>query len=228
MQKSTIELSEDASRIARPGRSSGTKSDIQSGGGPLFGGPGRDAVALAAGTETIFKCAPNWREFCTSYLKISGSEADRIIRLWEEFGASYFELAQLIRISPEGYRAIEPAVKDGALHHEGEAIEFDAENSRKLADGSDGNARRSSPQRSRPGKRRGSARCMSVSRTSTGVARSCSGNFNRSRVRSVAAKTGSCWTRVLMRARNELSEISNGKTVCSAHMKKGGPLAGPP
>ena len=37
-------------------------------------------------------CAPNWREFCTSFLRISGSEADRMIRLWEEFGPEYFEM----------------------------------------------------------------------------------------------------------------------------------------
>jgi hypothetical protein len=83
--------------------------------------------------KKYLQCAANWREFCTNYLKISGTEANRIISLWEEFGASYFELAQLMRISPEGYRAIEPAVKEGALHHDGEAIEFDPENSRKLA-----------------------------------------------------------------------------------------------
>jgi hypothetical protein len=84
--------------------------------------------------KKYLKCAANWREFCTRYLKMSGSEADKIIRLWEEFGANYFELAQLMRISPEGYRAIEPAVKGGTLQHDGETIKFDAENSRKLAD----------------------------------------------------------------------------------------------
>ena len=83
--------------------------------------------------KKYLKCAANWREFCPKYLKISGSEADKIIRLWEEFGAAYFELAQLIRISPEGYRAIEPAVKEGALQHDGEVIEFDAQNSQRLA-----------------------------------------------------------------------------------------------
>ena len=93
-----------------------------------------------------------------SILKISGSEADKIIRLWEEFGASYFELAQLIRISPEGYRAIEPAVKDGALHHEGEAIEL-MRKQPQTGPGSDGTARRE-PAGSQPEKRRGSARCM--------------------------------------------------------------------
>jgi len=39
----------------------------------------------------------------------------------------------LTRISPETYRAIEPAVKEGALHFAGEALELDVENSRKIA-----------------------------------------------------------------------------------------------
>ncbi len=99
---------------------------------------GRCSAAQAAGLSRLrqekkyLQCAPNWREFCSGFLKISGSEANRIISLWEEFGAEYFELAQLMRISPDCYRAIEPAVKDGALHHNGETIGFDPENSRKL------------------------------------------------------------------------------------------------
>src|SRR5438874_1687410 len=43
-------------------------------------------------------------------------------------------MAQLTRISPETYRAIAPAVKDGALHVDGEAIELNAESSRRVAD----------------------------------------------------------------------------------------------
>jgi hypothetical protein len=39
----------------------------------------------------------------------------------------------LTRISPETYRAIQPVVKEGALHFDGEALELDVENSRKIA-----------------------------------------------------------------------------------------------
>ena len=132
MKKSVIELSHDGAALLDLG--------VALGQNQAFGlVAGRCSAAQAATLlrlrqeKKYLHCAANWREFCSKYLKISGSEADRIIRLWEEFGATYFELAQLIRISPEGYRAIQPAVKDGALHHDGEAIEFDAENSRKLA-----------------------------------------------------------------------------------------------
>uniref|UniRef100_Q01ZG1 Uncharacterized protein n=1 Tax=Solibacter usitatus (strain Ellin6076) TaxID=234267 RepID=Q01ZG1_SOLUE len=100
---------------------------------------GRCSAAQAAMLQRLRQekkyllCSANWREFCTDFLRISGSEANRLIGLWEEFGPEYFEIAQLMRISPESYRAIAPAVKDGALHHNGEAIEFDQQNSRRLA-----------------------------------------------------------------------------------------------
>jgi len=100
---------------------------------------GRTAAAQAAclqrvREEKLFQVLePSWEQFCPKYLRISRAEADRTIRLWEEFGSGYFEMAQLTRVSPETYRAIAPAVKDGSLHVDGEAIELNAENSRKVA-----------------------------------------------------------------------------------------------
>ena len=77
--------------------------------------------------------APTWDEFCPRYLKISRSEADKIIKLWEDFGAGYFEVAQLTRISAETYRALQPSVTDSALHWNGEVIALDVENAQKVA-----------------------------------------------------------------------------------------------
>jgi hypothetical protein len=60
---------------------------------------GRCSAAQAAGirrlrNEKLYKRATeHWKEFCPQYLKMSGSQADNIIRLWEEFGAGYFEMA---------------------------------------------------------------------------------------------------------------------------------------
>jgi hypothetical protein len=68
---------------------------------------GRCSAAQAASLQRLRdgrqykRLAPNWRAFCTQYLKMSQTQVDQIIRLWEEFGAGYFELAQLTRISPE-------------------------------------------------------------------------------------------------------------------------------
>ncbi len=100
---------------------------------------GRCSAAQAASLQRLRDdkkyrlVTPHWREFCSRYLKISGTQADLIIRLREEFGAPYFELAQLTRISPETWRAIQPAVKDGAIQLHGEAIQLVPENAQKIA-----------------------------------------------------------------------------------------------
>jgi hypothetical protein len=100
---------------------------------------GRCSAAQAAALrrlreEKLYKrCSESWLDFCPKYLKISKTEADRTIKLLEEFGPTYFELSQLTRISPETYRAIAPAIEDGLLRHNGEAIELNPENSRKVA-----------------------------------------------------------------------------------------------
>ena len=84
-------------------------------------------------SKCYLRLAKNWKEFCPRFLNLSASQIDRIIHCWQEFGAGYFELQKLVSISPDVYRAIEPAIKDGALHFNEEAIEFDPENSQKIA-----------------------------------------------------------------------------------------------
>src|SRR5436305_15100138 len=66
--------------------------------------------------------AKDWSEFCAQHLHISRESADRVIRHLDEFGPTYFDLAQLVRISAATYRAIAPAIQDQALHHNGETI----------------------------------------------------------------------------------------------------------
>ena len=84
--------------------------------------------------EKIYKrCISDWKEFCPKYLKMSSSHADRIIRLLEEFGPGYFEMLQLTRISPETYRELAPTIQNGALLVDGEAIELNPGNARKVA-----------------------------------------------------------------------------------------------
>jgi len=84
--------------------------------------------------EKLYKqCCEKWEDFCPAYLKMSRAEADRTIRLLDEFGPAYFQLSQLTRISPEAFRTIAPAVCDGVLHHNGETIELNGENSRRVA-----------------------------------------------------------------------------------------------
>jgi len=75
----------------------------------------------------------SWAEFCPQYLGLSKAHANRIIHWLEEFGPAYFELAQMTRITPEEFRAIAPAIRDGSIHAHGEAIALIAENSEKVA-----------------------------------------------------------------------------------------------
>jgi len=100
---------------------------------------GRCSAAHAATLKRLreerqyLRVSANWRDFCSEHLKMSQTQADHIIRLWDELGAGYFELAELTRISPETYRAIAPAIRNGALECEGQTIELRVENSRRLA-----------------------------------------------------------------------------------------------
>jgi len=63
-----------------------------------------------------------WSSFCVQYLNITRSEADKLIRLWEQYGDRFFQLAAVTRITASTFRHIAPAVKDGALYFRGRAI----------------------------------------------------------------------------------------------------------
>ncbi len=100
---------------------------------------GRCSAAEAAclrevrASKKYLELAPTWEDFCLNHLHMSRAAADRTIRLLDEFGPGYFELAQLVRIPPEAYRAIAPAVKDQAVHVNGEAIALIPENAERVA-----------------------------------------------------------------------------------------------
>jgi hypothetical protein len=76
--------------------------------------------------------APSWEKFCGAGLALSRRHADRIIALLNRFGPIYFELDQLIGLSPEEYLAIEPAVREYTIVVNGEAVSLIPENSPKI------------------------------------------------------------------------------------------------
>ena len=81
--------------------------------------------------------APSWRAFCTAHLAITRRHADRLIALLNRFGPIYFELSQLVGISPRQYLAIEPAVREDSLLVDGEAISLIPKNTPKLLEAVD-------------------------------------------------------------------------------------------
>ena len=90
-------------------------------------------LAMIKETGRYKTLTPDWEDFCPNYLKISRSEADKTIRLFQEFGENYFKIAQLAPVSAETYRAIEPAIQDGAIHYNGEVLDMVAGNAKQVA-----------------------------------------------------------------------------------------------
>jgi len=76
----------------------------------------------------------DWPEFCQQYVGVTRSYADRLIRHLEEFGPNYFNLSQIVKISPEDYRQIAPAVGDEGVTFGDEKIAISPENSHKLVE----------------------------------------------------------------------------------------------
>ena len=77
--------------------------------------------------------ARDWNDFCPRFLHLSRASANRIIAALDEFGAPYFDVAQLTGISPAVYRAIAPAVRDQAIYLDGEPIALAAENAARIS-----------------------------------------------------------------------------------------------
>ena len=76
--------------------------------------------------------AATWEGFCGPNLAVSRRHADRLISLLNRFGPIYFELSQLVGISPREYLAIEPAVREHSIVVNGEAISLIPENAPKI------------------------------------------------------------------------------------------------
>jgi hypothetical protein len=73
-----------------------------------------------------------WDEFCKQHAGASRAHADEIIRRLDEFGAAYFRLSEIIRISPQSYRALQAAVKGEAIEVGGESIPITPENAPRI------------------------------------------------------------------------------------------------
>jgi hypothetical protein len=76
--------------------------------------------------------APSWRAFCGTHLAITRRHADRLIAMLNRFGPVYFEVSQLIGISPRQYLSIEPAIREHKLLVDGEAVSLIPENAPKV------------------------------------------------------------------------------------------------
>jgi hypothetical protein len=76
----------------------------------------------------------DWSGFCQKYVGCDRSYANRLIRRYEEFGPNYFNLSEIMRISPDAYRQIAGAVGDDGLAFGDQKIAISPENSEKIVD----------------------------------------------------------------------------------------------
>ena len=72
-----------------------------------------------------------WTEIC-SELAINRRQADRWVRLYNEFGPSYFHISHIIRISPANYRSIAPFIDGDTILIGGENVAINAENATRI------------------------------------------------------------------------------------------------
>jgi hypothetical protein len=75
-----------------------------------------------------------WDQFCNAHLGISRPTADRIIANFEEFGAAYFNLATVTRISPTSFRQIAGAVSDTEIEIAGEKVPITKTHAARIAE----------------------------------------------------------------------------------------------
>jgi hypothetical protein len=83
-------------------------------------------------TEAYKTLNLTWDQFCPEHAGISRTHADRLIRQLTEFGAPYFQLTDIVPVSPAAYREIAPAIADGAIEYRGEQVPITPENAAKI------------------------------------------------------------------------------------------------
>jgi hypothetical protein len=73
-----------------------------------------------------------WDEFCVSYAGLTRPRVDVLIQNLEEFGATYFHLSEIVRISPEAYRQMVPRIEGEQIDIGGEMVSIVPENAVRI------------------------------------------------------------------------------------------------
>ena len=73
-----------------------------------------------------------WEEFCVQHLGVCRATADSILRRYNELGENYFRLAEICRVSPETYVAIQPKIEGECIELNGQQIALIPENASKI------------------------------------------------------------------------------------------------
>jgi hypothetical protein len=74
----------------------------------------------------------SWEDFCAIHAGFSYKTADRIIDQLDEFGDSYFNLTEILKIPVPEYRALQQAIEDNHLEFDGRRIPISREQTQEL------------------------------------------------------------------------------------------------
>jgi hypothetical protein len=74
----------------------------------------------------------DWEEFCPEYIGLTRQRVDTLIHNLEEFGKTYFDLSNIVRISPEAYRRVAPKIKDQSIQIGSEMVPIVPENAPRI------------------------------------------------------------------------------------------------
>jgi len=69
-----------------------------------------------------------WDRFCPECIGLSRVRVDDIIDNYEQYGDTYFHLSEIVKISPEAYRAISSKIEDDTIEIDGEKVAIVTEN----------------------------------------------------------------------------------------------------
>ena len=83
-------------------------------------------------TEAYKVLEVTWEDFCRDYTGLTRRRVEEIIANLEEFGKTYFRLAEIVRISPETYRQIAEKVVEGSIEIGGELVPIAVENAARI------------------------------------------------------------------------------------------------
>ena len=79
-------------------------------------------------SESYKSVCDTWEQFCTQFVGASRRHVDQIIHNLEEFGAAYFRLSEIVKISPEAYRQLNPRIEGEQIEIGGETFALTPEN----------------------------------------------------------------------------------------------------
>jgi hypothetical protein len=74
----------------------------------------------------------SWDDFCQQYVGLSRPRVDSLIKSLAEFGKTFFDLSNIVRISPEAYRRVAANIKDQSIQIGADLVPIVPENAARI------------------------------------------------------------------------------------------------